>query len=703
MKKIILTLSLIVAAVGATFSQTASAIWQPYDVNVAKATGIRYMDAVDSNTVWAITYDGTSPLRNSKTFVKTGNGKVFTKGSFLADTITYNSSNIVALDSMTAYISLWPKAAGTSAGNTHGISGKIIKTTDGGVTWHNASDSLTMFKSKNNFPDWVTFWDKNNGIALGDPNGSTTAGNGNRFEIWRTHNGGTSWTRVIDANVPAPKTGEYGLTNCFFALGKFVWYGTGIGRVYMSSDSGQTWMATPAAFGLAGGVQGLAFRDSLHGICWGLTVSGATQNSLYKTIDGGMTWQALTPDPNNTGLGAFCVIPGRNAYMSVGANSGPTAYVTSVTNDDGATWNILETAANTAANQTPFDMLNVQMLDSLHGWAGCFSDTTSPLGKSGITKYMGSSIKFSCPININTNKTTICSGDSVILSADGLNTYTWSPSGANTTTVTVKPSSTTIYTVSGTTSLGCANADTISIMVNPTPAINLSFTDSSICLGNKIKFSAHGATTYSWSPSTGLNSPLGPAPIASPTATTTYTLTGTTGSCFSRATTKVTLLNTKISVNSTDTMCNYVPINIVASGATSYTWAPATGLNTTMGATVTASSTVSITYTITGTQGACVDTVTTKIFEGCTGIASVTNKNYVSIYPNPSNGLLTITTSNADVNTNLVVTNLIGQEVFKTSIKDVNTNLDLTVLQKGIYMLTITNGQYRQIEKIIIQ
>jgi hypothetical protein len=33
----------------------------------------------------------------------------------------------------------------------------------------------------------------------------------------------------------------------------------------------------------------------------------------------------------------------------------------------------------------------------------------------------------------------------------------------------------------------------------------------------------------------------------------------------------------------------------------------------------------------------------------------------------------------------------------------VNTNLDLSALQKGIYMLTITNGQYKHIEKIIIQ
>src|ERR1700761_4858100 len=166
-----------------------------------------------------------------------------------------------------------------------GSSGKIRKTINGGATWTNASDSSTLFIGASNFPDFVHFWDANNGIALGDPN--NTNGSGNEFEIWRTHNGGTNWTRVSGANIPNPSSSsEYGLTNSYTTMGKRVWFGSSVGRVFSSLDSGKTWTVGTAT-GLLGGVQGLAFRDSMNGICWGLATTTATTNSLKKTINGG--------------------------------------------------------------------------------------------------------------------------------------------------------------------------------------------------------------------------------------------------------------------------------------------------------------------------------------------------------------------------------------------------------------------------------
>jgi photosystem II stability/assembly factor-like uncharacterized protein len=385
MKKQLFTIILSVLGLSA-FCQ--STIWKPYNINVDTSWGIRWMNAVDTNTVWAVPYSGTHPASNSNIFVKTGNGHTFTHGAFLADTNTYNSSNISAIDSNIAYILLWPQAASTAAGNTTGISGKIIKTVNSGVTWTNASDSLTMFAGVNNFPDWVHFWNANNGIALGDPNGNTSGGGTQMFEMWRTHNGGANWTRVADANVPVPQANEYGLTNCYTTLGKRVWYGTATGRVYMSSDSGKTWtVSTGATIGFGGGVQGLAFRDSIHGIAWGLVTSTSTVDSLMKTSDGGVTWSPIITSKTNTGLGAFCAIPGRNSFMSVGLNSGSTAYVTSITPDDGTTWNVLDQGTT-----NPFRMLQVQMLDSAHGWAGCFSNDSLPIGTNGMDKYRGPKI-----------------------------------------------------------------------------------------------------------------------------------------------------------------------------------------------------------------------------------------------------------------------------------------------------------------------
>lgn len=49
--------------------------------------------------------------------------------------------------------------------------------------------------------------------------------------------------------------------------------------------------------------------------------------------------------------------------------------------------------------------------------------------------------------------------------------------------------------------------------------------DTTICQGGRIQLNARGGETYSWTPSTGLNNPTIPNPIASPLLTTTYIVT----------------------------------------------------------------------------------------------------------------------------------------------------------------------------------
>ena len=509
-----------------------------------------------------------------------------------------------------------------------------------------------------------------------------------------------------------------------------------------------------------------------------------------KTNNGGVTWTAITPSATNTGLGSFCAVPGRNAYMSVGLNSGSTAYVTSITPDDGTTWNLLESGTT-----NPFRMLQVQMLDSAHGWAGTFSNDSLPLGTNGMDKYKGPKIALACPLTVTSSLATLCSGDSSVLTASGLNTYTWTLSTGGTSsasTLTVTPPATASYTVAATTTAGCANTQTISITVNPTPtvsvvnAVGVSVGNDTLCTGGATYLTASGATTYSWSPSTGLNTHLGLHVTASPTTTTTYTLLGTLGACTSIITPTITVLSTPsptLTVNS-PTICtgatNSVTVN--AGGFNTYTWSPVTGLSSTTGTSVVASPTVTTHYLVTGLDAAgtcetttsftvtvkavptinvttstatlCVNGTATLTASGAStytwstsqtgvsiavtptvttsytvvGTSTVTscsnehvytqivnsscfagidqisaNNTNISVYPNPNNGLVTISMSNVDEGTTMYVTNMIGQEVFKTSVKDVTTNLDLSSLQKGIYMLTITNGQNKHVEKLIIQ
>ncbi|HKK43810.1 MAG TPA: hypothetical protein VJ963_15445, partial [Bacteroidales bacterium] len=57
--------------------------------------------------------------------------------------------------------------------------------------------------------------------------------------------------------------------------------------------------------------------------------------------------------------------------------------------------------------------------------------------------------------------------------------------------------------------------------------------DVSICKGSSVTLNGSGGDTYSWSPATGLSNPNIQDPLASPSVTTTYTLTATRGSCIS--------------------------------------------------------------------------------------------------------------------------------------------------------------------------
>jgi len=82
------------------------------------------------------------------------------------------------------------------------------------------------------------------------------------------------------------------------------------------------------------------------------------------------------------------------------------------------------------------------------------------------------------------------------------------------------------------------------VLVNPLPTVAVTPSSASLCLpaGSPIALAATGATTYAWGPATGLSATTGANVTANPSATTTYTVTGTDGSgCVNTATTTITV------------------------------------------------------------------------------------------------------------------------------------------------------------------
>jgi gliding motility-associated-like protein len=146
---------------------------------------------------------------------------------------------------------------------------------------------------------------------------------------------------------------------------------------------------------------------------------------------------------------------------------------------------------------------------------------------------------------------------------------------------------------------------TCSVIVSPaSPTISVSPSATTICEGSSVTLTASGASSYSWSPPGGLSSTSGSSVIASPTTNVNYTVTGTGASgCTGTAIAQVSvILSPTVSVSpSAAVICPGGSVSLVASGASTYSWNPSTGLSSTSGATVVASPSTSTTYTVVGT------------------------------------------------------------------------------------------------------
>ncbi|MBU0764494.1 MAG: PKD domain-containing protein [Bacteroidetes bacterium] len=118
---------------------------------------------------------------------------------------------------------------------------------------------------------------------------------------------------------------------------------------------------------------------------------------------------------------------------------------------------------------------------------------------------------------------TICHGGSITLTATGGTTYYWSNASAG-QSIIITPATTTVYTVTVVNTNGCSSTDEVVVFVNPSPTAWVG-NDAVICEGESVKLNAGGGNTYLWSPAASLSSPTDQNPVATPPASTTYTVT----------------------------------------------------------------------------------------------------------------------------------------------------------------------------------
>ncbi|MBL7910675.1 MAG: T9SS type A sorting domain-containing protein [Bacteroidia bacterium] len=228
-------------------------------------------------------------------------------------------------------------------------------------------------------------------------------------------------------------------------------------------------------------------------------------------------------------------------------------------------------------------------------------------------------------ITLGASQLSVCPGTSVNIGATGATTYTWS-TGANGALISVTPTASTIYTISGETSPGCLGTASIAITSNTVPSVGVASSASLICVGQTASLTASGANNYLWNTSS-TNSVI----AVSPTVTTSYTVTGT-------------------AANSCTNIATF-----------------------------------------------------TQNVSNCTGVeANSTFSSLISIYPNPSSGVITAD-FNFEGEKDVVITNSVGQVITTLKTKNTSEVIDLNKYAKGIYFVKVISNTNSANYRIVIQ
>ena len=193
-------------------------------------------------------------------------------------------------------------------------------------------------------------------------------------------------------------------------------------------------------------------------------------------------------------------------------------------------------------------------------------------------------ISISNPLVKTIADTSLCKNIPVQLTSTGALSYSWSPSAGLSSAIIgnpiATPADTTRYIVTGTNASGCTAKDTVMVYVKALPVIVTS-ADDTICLAQSVQLTAAGGTSYVWTPAAGLNNAAIPNPLASPAASTTYTVQ-VIGSnmCTNKDSVAISVKPLPgFSVSPGYATCVNGTAPLTAAGGTSYLWSPAQLLN----------------------------------------------------------------------------------------------------------------------------
>lgn len=176
----------------------------------------------------------------------------------------------------------------------------------------------------------------------------------------------------------------------------------------------------------------------------------------------------------------------------------------------------------------------------------------------------------------------------------------------------------------------------------------------------------------------------------------THTVNYSIGGCKSNSVVTVGNIPNVTAVSNASLICVGQSATLTASGtASTYSWS--TG-GTTASIVVTPTATTS--YSVTGFDFGCNSTVSiTQNVSTCTGINEFALQNSINVFPNPNNGLFTVTTNKtADL---ITITDLLGKTIYQIKPENNAAIIDLKSFNQGVYFVIVKEGHNSATIKII--
>ncbi|PIP78357.1 MAG: hypothetical protein COW85_04295 [Ignavibacteria bacterium CG22_combo_CG10-13_8_21_14_all_37_15] len=160
--------------------------------------------------------------------------------------------------------------------------GKIYHSNNGGFNW------TLQYRDSINFPffNFIKFFDKNNGIVVGDAISAQSPA-----IILKTTNGGNNWVLINHDYLIGEWSRDVFFPIEFPSLSVGYFYGSGYHKLYKTIDGGTSWQIVPLPTGIYKTYM-IKFYDENIGML--VSDINAADDFIYRTINGGNSWTKLS-------------------------------------------------------------------------------------------------------------------------------------------------------------------------------------------------------------------------------------------------------------------------------------------------------------------------------------------------------------------------------------------------------------------------